>query len=85
MGRMFTRNSALIAPNHWVTVSFNRGKRVSITHVYDDVWIGSTVVILPDLTIGNGSMTVVRKDVVPVAVFGGVPAVKISTSAKKTE
>ncbi len=44
----------------------------------DDVWIGSHVVILPGVTVGNGSVigtcAVVTKDILSYSVAGGVPA-----------
>lgn len=44
----------------------------------DDVWIGDRVMILPGVTVGNGSIiaagAVVTKDVVPYTIVGGVPA-----------
>lgn len=44
----------------------------------NDVWIGSNVVILPGVKVGDGAVlaagAVVRKDVPPYAIVGGVPA-----------
>lgn len=44
----------------------------------NDVWIGDRVVILPGVTVGDGSIlaagAVVAKDVPPYAIVGGVPA-----------
>ena len=43
----------------------------------NDVWIGSRVIILPGVTIGDGCIigagAVVTKDVPPYSVVGGVP------------
>lgn len=44
----------------------------------DDVWLGKRVIILPGVTIGEGSViaagAVVTKDVPPYSIVGGVPA-----------
>jgi len=46
--------------------------------VEDDVWIGGRVYLLPNITIGTGSVVaagaVVTKDVPPYTIVGGVPA-----------
>ena len=46
-----------------------------------DVWIGSNATVLPGVTIGDGSIVaagaVVTKDVSPMTIVGGVPAVRI--------
>lgn len=46
--------------------------------IKDNVWIGDKVTILPDVTIGEGSViaanSVVTKDVPPYSVVGGIPA-----------
>jgi acetyltransferase-like isoleucine patch superfamily enzyme len=46
--------------------------------VGDDVWIGMNCTILPGVTIGNGAIVaagaVVRRDVAPYSIVGGVPA-----------
>jgi len=49
----------------------------------DDVWIGANAVVLPGVTIGNGSViaagAVVTDDVAPFTLVGGVPARVIRT------
>ena len=49
--------------------------------IEDDVWIGSRVIILPDVRIGRGSVigagAVVTKDVEPYTIVGGNPATVI--------
>lgn len=48
----------------------------------DDVWIGAGVMLLDGVTIGDGAIVaagaVVNKDIEPYAIYGGVPAKKIS-------
>ncbi len=53
-------------------------KRPGSTHIGNDVWIGSMVIIKRGVTIGDGAIVaggaVVVKDVPPYAIVGGVPA-----------
>lgn len=46
--------------------------------IHDDVWIGTKAVIMPGITIGEGSIiaasAVVTKDVEPFTIVGGIPA-----------
>lgn len=53
------------------------GENKSIV-IEDNVWLGANVVVLPGITIGQGSVVaagaVVHRDVAPFTVVGGVPA-----------
>ena len=46
--------------------------------IEDDVWLGTHVVVLPDVTIGRGAIVaagaVVNKNIPPYEIWGGVPA-----------
>jgi acetyltransferase-like isoleucine patch superfamily enzyme len=54
--------------------------------IKDRVWIGSNVIVLPGVTIGEGAVccagSVVTKDVAPYDVVGGIPAKKIGERPK---
>jgi len=54
-----------------------QGHRPGIINISNDVWIGSNVVILPDVTIGDGAIiaagAVVTKNVDPFPIVGGGP------------
>jgi acetyltransferase-like isoleucine patch superfamily enzyme len=49
--------------------------------IEDDVWIGTSATILPDVVIGKGAViaagAVVTKDVEPYTIVSGIPAIKI--------
>ena len=56
-------------------------------HIGDRVWIGSNVIVLPGVTIGEGAVCcagcVVTKDVEPYSVIAGVPAKKVNERPHK--
>jgi acetyltransferase-like isoleucine patch superfamily enzyme len=53
-------------------------KQDATVTIGDEVWLGASVIVLPGVTIGNGSViaagAVVTKDIPPGVVAGGVPA-----------
>ena len=57
---------------------FGSGHEKKKVVIGDDVWIGANAVILPGVTIGEGSViaagSIVNKDVEPFSIVGGVPA-----------
>lgn len=57
--------------------------------VEDRVWLGSNVIVLPGVTIGEGAVCcagcVVTKDVEPYAVVAGIPAKKVSERPRVLE
>lgn len=67
-------------PNDSRIVPYVHSYKGSIT-IGADAWIGTGVVILPDVTIGEGAVvganSVVTKNVPPYTIVGGVPAHKI--------
>ena len=69
-------------PNVSRIVDYVNSKKGKIT-IENDAWIGTGVVILPDVKIGEGAVVganaVVTKDVPPYTVVGGIPAKQIST------
>ena len=46
--------------------------------IHNDAWLGTGVIVLPDITIGEGALvgaaSLVTKDVPPYTIFAGVPA-----------
>ncbi len=58
-------------------------------HIGDRAWIGSNVVILPGVTVGEGAVCcagcVVTKDVEPYAVVAGIPAKKVNDRPKNLQ
>ena len=83
-------NYVMIAPNVTLLNSLHNYQNVDIPMIMqggvenlnptieDDVWIGRNAIIMPNITIGEGSVvgagSVVTKDVEPYTVVGGVPA-----------
>lgn len=65
-----------------------KNRRMDVV-VEDRVWIGSNVVVLPGVTIGEGAVCcagcVVTKDVEPYAVVAGIPAKKVSERPRVLE
>lgn len=61
-----------------IPMCFQGGHVPKKVTIGDDVWIGTRVIILPGVTIGNGSIiaagSIVTKDVPPYAIVGGNPA-----------
>jgi maltose O-acetyltransferase len=59
-------------------------KRVTIK---DGCWIGARSILMPGVTIGEGSIigagSVVTKDVEPYSIYGGIPAKKIKDRKNK--
>lgn len=87
-------NNCLIAANTQImdgnahNLSFsNTANRINTTGtvrpvvIEDNVWIGANVIVLPGVTIGNGSViaagSIVNKDIPPMVVASGNPAVVI--------
>jgi len=68
-------------PNWSRIAGYVKSRKGKIT-VRNDAWIGTGVVILPDVEIGEGAVvganSVVTKDVPPYTIVGGVPAKEIS-------
>lgn len=69
-------------PNWSKIADYVNSRKGKIT-IEKDAWIGTGAVILPDVTIAEGSVvganSVVTKDVPPYTIVGGVPAKKIKT------
>ncbi|WP_157812180.1 CatB-related O-acetyltransferase [Polaribacter sp. ALD11] len=64
-------------------VKFKTSEKIIIGN---DVWIGHNVIIVGNVTVGNGAIlaagAVVTKDVEPYTIVGGVPAIKIKKRFK---
>lgn len=65
-----------------------KSRRMDIK-IEDRVWLGSNVIVLPGVTIGEGAVCcagcVVTKDVEPYAVVAGIPAKKVSERPRVLE
>ena len=92
IGKIIIGKNVLIGPNVVVrsnnhnyqdtsTPIINQGMTKGVIIIEDDVWISSNCVILPNCTIGEGSIVaagaVVTKDIEPYSIVGGIPAKKI--------
>jgi len=97
-GKIIIGNDVLIAPNVVIRACNHNTSRTDIPirqqgHIIgeiiiqDDVWIGANAVILPNVSIGKGSIiaagAVVSKDVGKYTIVGGVPA-KLIKHRQKT-
>lgn len=94
-------NDVLIAPNVSILSRMHEFERTDIPMslqgyreekeviIGDDVWLGRNVVVLPGVVIGKGAIVaagaVVTKDIPEYCIFGGVPAIKISSRKKLSE
>lgn len=80
---------ALVAPNCYITTANHRyesrevpiwdqGMAGGSVKIGDGAWIGTHVVVLPNVTIGKGAIiaagSVVNKNIPPYEIWGGVPA-----------
>jgi acetyltransferase-like isoleucine patch superfamily enzyme len=82
---MFGPNVKIFSSTHkhcdYTTPMVFQGYAKDAVVIMDDVWIGSDSIILPGVTIGQGSIiaanSVVTKDVPPYHIYGGNPAKKI--------
>lgn len=56
----------------------DQGMNFKCVTIGDDVWLGTRVIVLPGVSIGNGAIvgagSVVTKDLEPNSIYGGVPA-----------
>ena len=93
-GEIIIGNNVLIGPNVVLRSNNHIFKKLQIPIIEqgmtkgkivieDDVWIGSNVVILPNIIIGKGAIVaagaVVTSNVEPNSIVGGVPANRISS------
>lgn len=83
-GTIISRNVEIWTSNHnydsedLMTIPYDKRFIYKLVTIQENVWIGSRVIILPGVTIGEGAVigagSVVSKDVPPYAVVGGNPA-----------
>jgi len=72
----------IISSNHNIPLYpgriFNAGHAHKKVRIGSDIWIGANCIILPGITIGEGSIiaagSIVTKDIPPFSIFGGNPA-----------
>ena len=73
----------LYAVPNWSRIAGFKGSKKGKIIIEKDAWIGTGSVILPDVKIGEGAIvganSVVRRDVPPGTIVGGVPAKEINT------
>lgn len=83
-GTIISRNVEIWTSNHnydsldLMTIPYDKRFIYKPVYIEENVWIGSRVIILPGIKIGEGSVigagAVVSKDIPPYAVVGGNPA-----------
>jgi acetyltransferase-like isoleucine patch superfamily enzyme len=93
-GILVIGNDVMIGPSTQIITASHSFDRLDIPMMYqginvlpvsigDDVWLGSNVIILPGVTIGNGAIigagSVVNKNVKSFNIVAGVPAKIIGT------